>query len=105
MSKKNNLKDYLTDLYEGIKKKRPNASRNPQHFRREIESISGGNKVPWDKAMTVIGRETSGAGMVFMDIVPECAVVQPVKYFLGSLPLTASVTINEINNLTVTKGV
>lgn len=39
MSKKNNLKDYLTDLYEGIVSKKPNASRNPQNFRAEIESI------------------------------------------------------------------
>ena len=39
MAKTNNLKDYLTDLYEGIASKKPNASRNPQNFRSEIESI------------------------------------------------------------------
>ena len=42
MSKENNLKDYLTDLYEGIASKKPGASRNPQDFRQEIESIEGG---------------------------------------------------------------
>ncbi len=39
MSKQNNLKDFLTDLYEGIAVKKPDASRNPQNFRKEIESI------------------------------------------------------------------
>ena len=39
MSKENNLKDYLTDLYAGIATKKPDASRNPQNFRAEIESI------------------------------------------------------------------
>lgn len=42
MAKNNNLKDYLTDLYEGIASKKPNASRNPQDFRSEIESIETG---------------------------------------------------------------
>lgn len=42
MSKKNNLKDFLTDLYEGISSKKPGASRNPQNFRSEIESIQTG---------------------------------------------------------------
>ena len=42
MSKQDNLKDYLTDLYEGIVSKKPNASRNPQEFRSEIESIETG---------------------------------------------------------------
>lgn len=42
MAKTNNLKDYLTDLYEGIASKKPNASRNPQNFRSEIESIVTG---------------------------------------------------------------
>lgn len=42
MAKTNNLKDFLVDLYEGISSKKPNASRNPQDFRSEIESISGG---------------------------------------------------------------
>ena len=39
MSKENNLKDYLIDLYEGIASKKPDASRNPQDFRNEIEAI------------------------------------------------------------------
>lgn len=42
MSKRNNLKDYLTDLYQGISSKKPGASRNPQDFRAEIESIKDG---------------------------------------------------------------
>ena len=42
MAKNNNLKDYLTDLYEGIVSKKPNASRNPQDFRAEIENITAG---------------------------------------------------------------
>lgn len=42
MSKRDNLKDYLTDLYQGIASKKPGASRNPQDFRAEIESIQTG---------------------------------------------------------------
>lgn len=42
MSKKNNLKDYLTDLYAGIASKKPDASRNPQDFRAAIEAIETG---------------------------------------------------------------
>lgn len=44
MSKTNNLKDYLTDLYEGISSRKPDASRNPQDFRREIESIGSSSE-------------------------------------------------------------
>lgn len=39
MSKKNNLHDYLADLYQGIASKKPNASKNPQDFRAEIEAL------------------------------------------------------------------
>ena len=47
MSKENNLKDYLTDLYGGIASKKPDASRNPQNFRAEIEAIeTGSNGLP-----------------------------------------------------------
>ena len=45
MSKQNNLKDYLTDLYAGIATKKPGASRNPQNFRAEIESIESASKL------------------------------------------------------------
>lgn len=43
MSKQDNLKDYLADLYQGIASKKPGASKNPQDFRREIESIVTGS--------------------------------------------------------------
>ena len=59
MSKKNNLGDFLADLYQGIVSKKPGASRNPQNFRTEIESIRSGVD-PWDKSFTVIGTPTSG---------------------------------------------
>jgi hypothetical protein len=106
MSKRDNLKDYLIDLYQGIAAKKPGASRNPQRFRAEIESIRGGRSVPWDEDLTVIGVPASGetaVGTVFGDITPSVSIVQPSKYFLGSIPLTASIAVNEIN-LTVTKG-
>ena len=48
MDKTNNLKEYLIDLYNGIASKKPDASRNPQDFRGEIESIQGGGE-PWDE--------------------------------------------------------
>lgn len=43
MSKQNNLKDFLADLYQGIVSKKPDASKNPQDFRSEIESIETGD--------------------------------------------------------------
>jgi hypothetical protein len=46
MSKRDNLSDYFTDLYQGIKSKKPDASRNPQDFRSEIERIKTGDDVP-----------------------------------------------------------
>lgn len=53
MSKKDNLSDFLVDLYQGISSKKPGASRNPQNFRSEIEQIE--TKSPeWDG-----GYETS----------------------------------------------
>lgn len=56
MSKQNNLKDYLTDLYEGISTKRPSASRNPQNFRAEIESIQVGKEAKLqEKTLTANG--------------------------------------------------
>ena len=39
MAKNNNLKDYLIDLYQGIASRKPNASKNPQDFRSEIENL------------------------------------------------------------------
>lgn len=54
MSKENNLKDYLTDLYDGISSKKPGASRNPQNFRAEIEAIKTGG-IPWDGDYTIEG--------------------------------------------------
>ena len=39
MSKSDNLNDYLKDLYQGIVSKKPDASKNPQDFRKEIEGI------------------------------------------------------------------
>jgi hypothetical protein len=55
MSKQDNLKDYLTDLYQGIASKKPNASRNPQNFRREIESIETGITPTGDLSITKNG--------------------------------------------------
>ena len=40
--KTNNLPAFLKDLYQGIVKKKPDASKNPQNFRGEIESIVTG---------------------------------------------------------------
>lgn len=44
MNKTNNLRAYLRDLYEGIVSKKPDASRNPQNFRSEIEAIRTGGE-------------------------------------------------------------
>ena len=42
INKTNNLPAFLKDLYQGIASKKPNASRNPQDFRAEIEAIETG---------------------------------------------------------------
>ena len=39
MSKRNNLKDFLTDLYEGIAKKKPNASHILLHLKSKTIRI------------------------------------------------------------------
>ena len=39
MPKNNNLQDYLKDLYDGIRSRKPDASKNPQDFRHEIENL------------------------------------------------------------------
>lgn len=63
MGKQDNLRDYLADLYQGIKTKKPNASRNPQDFRSEIESIEvgGGSALPYYDG-TVIIEKVSALG-------------------------------------------
>lgn len=61
MSKQDNLKEYLTDLYEGISSKKPGASRNPQNFRGEIESIvtgGGASLAEFDGVCKVTGTPT-----------------------------------------------
>lgn len=40
MPKNNNLQDYLKDLYAGLSTVKPSASRDPQQFRSEIESLA-----------------------------------------------------------------
>ena len=48
MSKRNDLKDFLTDLADGIREKNGYSSTqkiNPQDFRSEIESIKTGTDV------------------------------------------------------------
>ena len=69
MSKENNLTDFLTDLYDGISIKKPDASRNPQNFRAEIEAIKTGG-IPWDGDYTIEG-----------DALPE----PPIAYHLTSV--------------------
>lgn len=55
MAKNDNLNDYLADLYLGIRSKNPNASKNPQDFRSEIENISTADSIPeWDGSLTKI---------------------------------------------------
>ena len=52
VDKTNNLPAFLKDLYEGIITKKPDASKNPQNFRAEIESIAD---VPeWDGSFTKV---------------------------------------------------
>lgn len=76
MSKQNNLKDYLTDLYDGISSKKPDASRNPQNFRAEIEAIKTGG-IPWDGDYTIEGEALSDPPIAYhltsADDLPEDA--------------------------------
>lgn len=71
MSKENNLKDYLTDLYQGIASKKPDASKNPQDFRAEIEAIETGGvdsplpiEISTEAEMTAL-LETAEVGSVY----------------------------------------
>lgn len=69
MGKNNNLKDYLTDLYEGIVSKKADASRNPQNFRAEIEAIQTNKpiKVSTEAEMTAL-LDTAEVGAVYFFI-------------------------------------
>lgn len=46
MSTRDNLKEYLQDLYKGIQSKVPDADRDPQTFKATIESIKTGGTLP-----------------------------------------------------------
>ena len=65
MSKENNLKDFLADLYVGISSRKPGASKNPQDFRKEIESIPAGGSSEGGSA------ECSGNHIIEVDELPE----------------------------------
>lgn len=70
MSKTNNLHDYLADLYQGIASKKPNASKNPQDFRAEIEalgSIGGINGVVEQYTVNAGATVTAGDFVEFVN--------------------------------------
>lgn len=71
MSKKDNLHDFLEDLHEGIVTKKPGASRNPQDFRSEIESIvtggGGASLAEFDGICKVTGVPTEEDHVEFLN--------------------------------------
>jgi hypothetical protein len=70
MSKKDNLHDFLEDLHEGILTKKPGASRNPQDFRSEIESIvsgGGASLAEFDGVCKVTGVPTEEDHVEFLN--------------------------------------
>lgn len=85
MSKQNNLKDYLTDLYEGISTKRPNASRNPQNFRAEIESIESGKAKLQEKTLTANGVYPPDSGYDGFSKVTVDVAGKTLKKFDGTV--------------------
>ena len=75
--KTNNLKAYLTDLYEGIVSKKPDASRNPQDFRREIESIETGGG---GDALAEGMRDRNGEYLFYNAPITEAPLFDTSKY-------------------------
>ena len=63
MSKENNLKDFLADLYQGIVSKKADASKNPQDFRSEIEAIETGGG---ESDLPVYGGEYVSLGVTLI---------------------------------------
>ena len=98
MNKTNNLRAYLRDLYEGIVSKKPDASRNPQNFRSEIESIRTGgefyevmdaSELPLDApdgslAIVEVEGGTGGGGSVEGTAIPVGVAPQRVYFNLNN---------------------
>lgn len=94
MAKKDNLKDYLKDLHEGIKTKKPDASRNPQDFRSEIESIETG------VSLDPLTNPASSANV----LIYKEAYDSNGNIITGTMPNQGTITdtIDGINNVSVT---
>lgn len=77
MSKENNLKDFLADLYVGISSRKPGASKNPQDFRKEIESIPAGGSSEGGSA------ECLGNHIIEVDELPTENIDEAASYWDG----------------------
>lgn len=79
-NKTNNLKAYLRDLYEGIVSKKPDASRNPQNFRSEIEAIRTGGELyeVMDASELPEDAPNGSLALVEGEPIPEAYIVSSV---------------------------
>ena len=75
MAKNDNLTDYLIDLADGIRAKKGTTEPiNPQDFRKEIESISGGGSAEGESVKYY--RGTLG---FWSELLSSCPVFMPIK--------------------------
>ena len=100
MPKNDNLQDFLNDLYQGIANKKPNASKNPQNFRDEIESIENSgssaklniayaNTPPADTSKLWLNCNEP-SGVEIQNYLGECAVDEVLEYSTIGNPATSN---------------
>ena len=95
MAKTDNLTDFMVDLADGIRAKKGTTEPiNPQDFRKEIESISGGGSGGGDNQVTYLNimpfKDVAGDMLgSALKMVPGLLAVKTVKDWVTICPLSA----------------
>ena len=108
VDKTNNLPAFLKDLYEGIITKKPDASKNPQNFRSEIEAIQTGETIEeWDGTGVVIEaieEESTDATVTITNTSGSYDVNVGTSYSVTATNDIGTIGFNETKVFTIPKG-